>query len=96
VKLVLVTYNEAIDVEVMDALQSCGIEHFTKWQRVLGKGEASEPHLDSNVWPGLNNVLAVVCEDNLAKKLLSSVRELRKTLSKEGIKAFLLPIEEVT
>lgn len=95
-KMVMVMYNEAIDVEVMEVLAGCGLEFYTKWQRVLGKGHISEPHLDSNVWPGLNNVLCVVCEDDIAKKLLSCVKELRKTLNKEGVKAFVLPVEELT
>lgn len=95
-KMVLIIYNEAIDDEVAEVLENCGLKYYTKWQRVLGRGELSQPHLATNVWPGQNNVLAVVCQDDEAKTLLSCVKDLRKTLSKEGIKAFLLPIEEVT
>lgn len=93
-RLVLITYNAAIDEETMQVLENCGLKYYTKWQRVLGKGEASEPHLGTNVWPGENNVLAVVCEDDKVKKLLSCVKELRTRLAKEGIKAFVLPVEE--
>jgi len=95
-KMVLVVYNEAIDEEVIQVLETCGLQYYTKWQRVLGKGALSEPHLDTSVWPGVNNVLAVVCEDAKVKQLLSCVKELRKRLSKEGIKAFVLPVEEVS
>lgn len=95
-KMVLVVYNEAIDEELMQVLEKCGLKYYTKWQRLLGRGESSEPHLGTSVWPGQNNVLAVVCEDDRVKALLSCVKELRKKLSKEGIKAFVLPIEEIT
>lgn len=95
-KLVLIAYNVAIDDEVLEVLQHCGLQHYTKWQRVLGKGSLSEPHLGTNVWPGENNVLAVVCEDDKTKQLLSCVKELRKKLAKEGIKAFVLPVEELS
>ena len=95
-KMVLLVYNEAIDEEVMDGLKSCSIESFTKWQRVLGKGKISEPHLDSNVWPGVNNVCMVVIDDQQVPALLAQVKTMRKSLGKEGIKAFVLPVEEVT
>lgn len=95
-KMVMIIYNEAIDEEVMDSLQSCCIEHFTKWQRVLGKGQASDPHLDTSVWPGVNNVCMTVVDDIKVKPILSKIKELRTRLGKEGIKAFVLPVEEIT
>ena len=93
-KMVMIIYNEAIDDEVMGALSSCGAEYFTKWQRVLGKGQVSEPHLDSNVWPGVNNVCMAVTDDKKVPGILSKIKELHSRLGKEGIKAFVLPVEE--
>jgi nitrogen regulatory protein PII len=95
-KMVMIIYNEAIDEEIMDSLQSCCIEYFTKWRRVLGKGQASEPHLDTSVWPGVNNVCMMVVDDEKVAPIVSKVKELRKNLGKEGIKAFVLPVEEIT
>lgn len=95
-KMVLIVYNEAIDDEVMAVLENCGIESFTKWQKVLGKGKLSGPHLNSNVWPGANNVCMSVIEDIEVSPLLNQIKNLRKTLSKEGIKAFILPLEALT
>jgi nitrogen regulatory protein PII len=95
-KMVLISYNEAIDEEVMEALTVCCIDSFTKWQRVLGKGTLSEPHLDSSVWPGVNNVCMAVVEDKKVPPVLEKVKELRRKLAKEGIKAFVLPVEEIT
>ncbi|MFA5362170.1 MAG: PG0541 family transporter-associated protein [Candidatus Omnitrophota bacterium] len=94
-KMVMIVYNEAIDDEVMGALTASGIENFTKWQRVLGQGKISGPHLDSSVWPGVNNVCMTVVEDGKVKPLLEQVKGLRKHLGKEGVKAFVLPVEEV-
>jgi nitrogen regulatory protein PII len=95
-KMVMIVYNEAIDEEVMGSLLACCIGGFTKWQRVLGQGKISEPHLDSSVWPGTNNVCMAVVENEKVKPLLEQVKGLRKQLGKEGIKAFVLPVEEVT
>ena len=95
-KMVMIIYNEAIDDEVIDSLKTCCIEYFTKWRKVLGTGQASEPHLDTSVWPGVNNVCITVVEDKKILPIISKVKELRIKLGKEGIKAFVLPVEEIT
>jgi len=91
----LVIYNEALDEDVLSSLEKCGIPHFTKWQKVLGKGQISEPHLDTSVWPGVNNVCAAVVENKLVPVVLAKIKELRVSLGREGIKAFVLPVEDV-
>lgn len=95
-KIVLIAYNEALDGKVEGILKKCETDGFTKWTRVYGKGQSSGPHLGTHVWPKVNNVLAVVTDDDKAESLLESIRELRNELAKEGVKAFLLPCEEVT
>ena len=95
-KMVMVSYNEAMDLEVMEALSTCSIKKYTKILGTFGMGDTSGTHLGNDTWPGRNNILYVACEEDAAKKLLSCVKELRKTLGKEGIKAFILPIEELT
>ncbi len=95
-KMVLIVYNQAVDEEIMEVLTSCCLDGFTKWQRVLGQGELSEPHLDTSVWPGTNNVCMAVVEDGAVRPLIQKIGELRRKLSKEGVKAFVLPVEEVT
>ncbi|MFA6079832.1 MAG: PG0541 family transporter-associated protein [Candidatus Omnitrophota bacterium] len=95
-KMVMITYNEAVDVEVMEALGECAIKSYSKVVASYGKGLISGTHMGDDIWPGRNNILYVVCEDGKAKDLMSAVRKLRESLSKEGVKAFLLPVEEVT
>lgn len=95
-KMVLITYNEAIDLEVMEAIEQSGLKNYTKMMGVFGRGETSGTHLGNDIWPGRNNLLYAACEERQSKQLISEVRNLRKKLGKEGIKAFILPIEEVT
>lgn len=95
-KMLMIIYNEAIDEEVMAALEVCCVESFTKFRRVLGKGKLSGAHLDSNTWPGANNVLMSVADDGKIPAVLKQVKSLRETLGKEGIKAFVWPVEEAT
>ena len=95
-KMLLMVYNQATDEEVMSGLGACCIENFTKWRKVLGKGQTSGPHLDSNIWPGANNVCMAVVGEEKVPAILGEIRNLRKTLGKEGVKAFVLPVEEIT
>jgi len=94
--MILIAYNAAIDDEVMEAIETAGVNSFTKIPEVLGKGHTSEPHFHTDVWPGYNTLLLVVAEDEIVAGVMEVVRNLRTTLGKEGIKAFSVKIEEVT
>jgi nitrogen regulatory protein PII len=95
-KAVLIVHNAVIDTEVNEMLKSVGIECYTKFPNALGRGSLSEPHLDTEVWPGVNCGTLVVVADDRARAAMDAVRQLRETLGSEGIKAFLWPIEEIT
>lgn len=95
-KMVMIVYNEAIGQEVMEILEHCAMKNYTKVLGVFGKGNTSGTHLGNDVWPGRNNMLYVACDEKQSKQILACVGELRKSLGKEGVKAFVLPIEEVT
>ena len=95
-KMVMISYNEALEGDVMEKLQAAGIESYTQWTKVRGKGKTAEPHLGSTVWPKYNTVIMAAIDDDMLPALLAGVRELRKKLGREGIKAFVLPLEQVT
>lgn len=95
-KMVMIVYNEAIDEEVLLAIRQCGLANYTKASAIFGKGETSGAHLGDDIWPGRNNILYVACEESRVKQLLIAVRELRKTLGKEGVKAFSWDLEDIT
>lgn len=94
-KMIMLTYNEAIDDEIMETLSSLAIKSYTKMVKAYGSGLASGTHLGNDIWPGINNILYVACNDDEAARLIGRIRELRETLGKEGVKAFMLPVEEV-
>lgn len=95
-KMAMISYNSAIESEVMDALKKCAIENFTRWSEVQGKGERSGPHFGSEVWPGKNSVIFTAIENEKTENLLKCINDLRIKLGKEGVKAFLWPLEEIT
>jgi nitrogen regulatory protein PII len=95
-KAVLIVHNVAIDEEVNEALESVGINCYTKFTNTLGKGEISEPHLNTDVWPGTNCGTLVVTDKVKAKEVMDKVRRMRETRASEGIKAFMWEIDDVT
>jgi len=62
-KMVMVIYNEAIDLEVMEMLRKCAVVNYTKITAAFGKGATSGTHLGNDIWPGRNNILFVTCEE---------------------------------
>jgi len=96
VKMVFIMYNIAINGEVMQILKDVEIEEYTRWERATGCGKTSSSHLGTNVWPAVNSVLAIALEDDKKDELIKQIKELRRKLGKEGVKAFVLPIEEMT
>jgi nitrogen regulatory protein PII len=95
-KLVMICYNEAIDDEVIELLKQAGLEGYTKWTKVQGKGKTSGPHLITAIWPKANNVLFTMLPEENATEIFEHIRELKTKVAKEGLKAFMLPIEEIT
>jgi nitrogen regulatory protein PII len=95
-KAVLILHNEAIDGEINEMLESAGAEHYTKFTDVLGRGELSSPHLNTAIWPGKNYGTLVVVDEIKAREIMDKVRQLRRKLGAEGVKAFLWEIEEAT
>ena len=95
-KMVFIVYNIAINDEVMEILRAEKIEQYTRGERVTGVGKTSGPHLDTHVWPAVNSVLAVAVEEDKRNRLIEEIKGLRKKIGKEGIKAFVLPLEEIT
>jgi nitrogen regulatory protein PII len=95
-KLVMICYNEAIDDEVIELLDETGVKGYTKWTKVLGKGQSSEPHLLSHIWPKANNVLLTVLAEKDADEVFSRIRKLKTEVAREGLKAFMWPIDQIT
>ena len=95
-KAVLIVHNEAIDEQVNEALESVGIKCYTKFTNTLGRGLMSQPHLNTDIWPGVNVGSFVVTEQSRARQLMASVRKMREKLGGEGLKAFMWEIEDIT
>lgn len=91
-KLLFITYDADLDEEVMEMLNSLGVNGFTKWDRVLGKGKNSEPKMDDSVWPGFNCAVAAVISDDAQERILDDLKKFSLRLDSKGFRVFVLPI----
>ena len=95
-KLVLIAYSSGLEPEVAEVVRASGAGGYTRWERAAGAGRAGGPHLDTHVWPDFNHVTAVVADGIAAGKIMQGIRELRRAEGARGVKAFCLPVDEVT
>jgi len=92
--MIMIVYNEAIDLEVMETLEQSGLPNYTVLPEAYGRGMASGTHLGTDVWPGRNRVLYVAAPEDQAAALMARLRTLREQYKREGLKAFVMPMEE--
>lgn len=95
-RMVMIAYNEAVDDEVMEVVKNSGEANFTKVMDVYGKGMTSGTHLGNDIWPGKNNLVYVACTKEQAGKIIEGIRDLRKSIGREGVKAFAWTLNEVS
>ncbi len=93
-KMLFVIYSRETDTEVVAAFKRSGMSGYTKMEEVRGEGQETEPRLGTHIWPGMNNVLIVVTEDDEAATAMNLVRQLKKEHPRAGLKGFLLPLED--
>jgi len=95
VKMLLVIYDVDFDEDVMQMLDNLPLAGYTKWDRVLGKGKRSEQKLDDAVWPGFNNAVVIVADDEIENDVLSALNGLFDRLGSKGLAVFELPVMRV-
>ena len=95
-KAVFVVYNQAYNQEIVNTLEELGQRGYTVWEEIGGRGTLDgEPHLGNHAWPTQNHALFSVMEDALSLKVMAALRELDAANPKLGLRAYILPVEEV-
>jgi hypothetical protein len=94
-KMFLLVYDVDFDEEVMQTLSTCCVAGYTKWDRVMGKGERSDPKLDNAVWPGFNCTVMMGIEEELEQSVFEALRDLHKNMGGKALKVFSWPLEKV-
>lgn len=93
-KMIFMVFSEAIENEVMQTLEKCAIKTYTRANDLVGVGGRTEPRLNSSIWPGTNHGLFIATDENKVALLLKEVKTLKNKYKNEGLKAFVMPLEE--
>jgi len=94
-KMYLIIYDAGFDEDVMETLSTCCVTGYTKWTRVLGKGERSAPKMDDAVWPGFNCAVMMAVEEELEATVFDALQSLHKRMGGKALKVFGWPLERV-
>lgn len=62
-KMAFVVYNEFYNPQVMELLTAAGIDYYTRWNDVHGKGRGTDAHVGRGGYPATNAVLMIAFED---------------------------------
>jgi len=94
-KMVFIVYSQAADYEVINAIKKAGIRGYTKMEKACGEGVETEPKLHTHTWPGENCVLFVALDEADLPVITELIRALKEEHPRAGLKAFVLPMEEI-
>ena len=97
-KIAFVVHNEFFSSRVMQLLQTMGIDYYTRWDQVKGKGHGTEPHLCAGSFPGTNSVLMIAFQEEapletLIQGITAANAEIKRLDDK--IRLFQIPLERM-
>jgi nitrogen regulatory protein PII len=97
-KIVFVVCNDVVSPRVMKLLEEAGIDYYTRWEHVKGKGHGTDPHLDTRSFPGTNAVFMIAFEEeSTLETLVQEISAANKNIprSDDHIRLFQVPLERI-
>ncbi len=96
--MTFIVYYEHLDAQVMDMLRTLGIDYYTRWENLKGKGHGTEPHIGEGTYQRMNVALMIAFEDEaplaaLVNAIAAANEKARRT--DERIRLFQLPLERI-
>ena len=96
--MAFIVCNSYFMERVMAILKDNGIDYFTSWDKAVGKGHGTEPHLGSGAHGSTNSVMMIAFEDEaplaaLIRGIEAANQEIRRAA--DHIRLFQLPLERI-
>jgi nitrogen regulatory protein PII len=92
-KAVMIIYNQAHTEKIEYMLDKLGINGYSLWENVQGRGTSTGvPHLGTHAWPEINKSVLIIIEDELVDKVLDTVKKIDAINEEVGIRAFVWEI----
>lgn len=94
-KGVFIAYDQAYNMEIVEAIQALGCKGFTMWQDISGEGgQDGLPHMGNHAWPTMNNAILTFVPDDKVDEILAALREMDEETPMLGIRAFAWNVEK--
>jgi len=97
-KIAFVIHNEHFTSRVMQLLADSGIDYYTLWEEVHGKGQGTQPHFGKGGAPSVNTVLMIAFQEEAPlEALIQNITAANATIRRpdDKIRLFQLPLERI-
>ena len=92
-KAIMIIYNQAHTEKIEYMLDKLGINGYTLWENVQGRGSITGvPHMGTHTWPEINNSFLTIVNDDLVDIVLDKVKRIDSINEDVGIRAFVWDI----
>jgi nitrogen regulatory protein PII len=92
-KSIMIIYNQAHSEKVEYMFDKLGINGYSLWENVQGRGTSTGvPHLGTHAWPEINKCVIAVVEDDIVDTVLDKIKRIDKINEEVGIRAFVWDI----
>ena len=94
-KSILITYDQAHQENVIEALNDSNIRGYTILEQVGGRGtKTGDPHLGTHAWPSMNSAVITITDDFRVPIILERLKKLDSDNPMLGLRAFVWNIEQ--
>jgi len=95
-KAVFISAFQAFYDEVIAIFDQLELRGFTYWSETQGRGtHKGDPHYGTHAWPALNCSFLTFVENHKVEELLEALRKLDQTSPQLGVRAFVMPCEQM-
>jgi hypothetical protein len=97
-KLAFIVHTEYFTEQIMELLDATGIDYFTRWDKAIGKGHGTEPHLGTGGHSSTNCVLMIGFEnDEPLERLVAGIQQANTVIKRtdDKIRLFQVPLERL-
>ncbi len=94
-KMIVIVCPEGRHSEFRSTLKDRGIHTYTELENAVGEGESGKK-FGNRIWPEKSVLIFMVIEDDKKDEVADAVRQCQaKLYPSEGMRAFVMPVEEV-
>jgi len=97
-KIAFLVYHDILDDRITKLLTESGIDFYTQWEDVKGKGHKTEAHLGTRTFPGFNFVRMIAfADEGKLLGLIEHIEEMNAAAIREDdkVRLFQMPLERI-